>query len=152
MCLEPLEHFWQEEDQAFHWKDAVRVDKQQLCHPVCSEDYKKVETPAVVDGKTPQCPDLITNPIGYLDRLKKISATSRRPETDDTFQQTQREVFVDKSSVSPAPSESMPKYLTPGSLFHTQTQESVALPGLEKSVVTNQDDQQPAHDDQYTGV
>ena len=41
MCHEPFEQFWEEEDESWHLKDAIRINDKTY-HPVCYEDFKEV--------------------------------------------------------------------------------------------------------------
>ncbi|XP_019634316.1 PREDICTED: trichohyalin-like [Branchiostoma belcheri] len=51
ICQEPFEQFWDEEEEAWHLKDAVRVNGKTF-HPNCYEDYDEsfLETPTPADA------------------------------------------------------------------------------------------------------
>ena len=41
ICGEPFEQFWDEDEEEWHLKDALRI-KERTYHPVCYEDFKEV--------------------------------------------------------------------------------------------------------------
>ena len=42
ICKEPFEQFWDEEEEEWHLRDAVRVEDKTY-HPLCYEDAKEVQ-------------------------------------------------------------------------------------------------------------
>ena len=41
ICMEPFEQFYDDDEEEWHLRDAVRVDNR-VYHPVCYDDYKEV--------------------------------------------------------------------------------------------------------------
>ncbi len=42
VCHEPLEQFWEEDEEEWHFKGAIRDPHNQLFHSNCYIDYKEV--------------------------------------------------------------------------------------------------------------
>ncbi|XP_043927937.1 pre-mRNA cleavage complex 2 protein Pcf11 [Protopterus annectens] len=84
ICQEQFEQYWDEEEEEWHLKNAVRVEEK-IYHPTCYEDYKKTSSfvessPSPSPSKAP-----VENPLNaVLDIVKTDSQTQPQELLDDS--------------------------------------------------------------------
>ena len=42
VCHEPFEQFWEEDEEEWHFREAIRAPDNQLFHSYCYQDYNEV--------------------------------------------------------------------------------------------------------------
>uniref|UniRef100_A0A8C8FPR8 Pre-mRNA cleavage complex 2 protein Pcf11 n=1 Tax=Oncorhynchus tshawytscha TaxID=74940 RepID=A0A8C8FPR8_ONCTS len=72
ICQEQFEMYWEEEEEEWHLRDAIRVDEKTY-HPSCFEDYNN--TSSFLDV-TPSPIKLMENPLGALIKRESDEVTS----------------------------------------------------------------------------
>ncbi|XP_015265247.1 PREDICTED: pre-mRNA cleavage complex 2 protein Pcf11-like, partial [Gekko japonicus] len=80
ICQEQFEQYWDEEEEEWHLKNAIRVDEK-IYHPSCYEDYQKTSfdsTPS--PSKTP-----IENPLNIMLNIVKqeVQDSSNSPKVKE---------------------------------------------------------------------
>ncbi|KAG7483910.1 hypothetical protein MATL_G00043310 [Megalops atlanticus] len=82
ICQEQFEMYWEEEEEEWHLKNAIRVDEKTY-HPSCYEDYKN--TSSFVDCTPSPSKALVENPLNAFIKQEKddqFSCSSITTETD----------------------------------------------------------------------
>ncbi|XP_078514610.1 pre-mRNA cleavage complex 2 protein Pcf11 isoform X2 [Lissotriton helveticus] len=74
ICQEQFEQYWDEEEEEWHLKNAIRVDEQ-IYHPSCYEDYKN--TSSFLDCTPSPSKTLIENPLNVM--LNNVKEESEEP-------------------------------------------------------------------------
>ncbi|XP_069060044.1 pre-mRNA cleavage complex 2 protein Pcf11 [Pleurodeles waltl] len=79
ICQEQFEQYWDEEEEEWHLKNAIRVDEQ-IYHPSCYEDYKN--TSSFLDCTPSPSKTLIENPLNVMLNIVKqeLEETLSTPE------------------------------------------------------------------------
>ncbi|XP_069495971.1 pre-mRNA cleavage complex 2 protein Pcf11 [Ambystoma mexicanum] len=68
ICQEQFEQYWDEEEEEWHLKNAIRVDEQ-IYHPSCYEDYKN--TSSFLDSTPSPSKTLMENPLNVMLNIVK---------------------------------------------------------------------------------
>uniref|UniRef100_A0A8C9R3S9 Pre-mRNA cleavage complex 2 protein Pcf11 n=1 Tax=Scleropages formosus TaxID=113540 RepID=A0A8C9R3S9_SCLFO len=91
ICQEQFETYWEEEEEEWHLKNAIRVDDKTY-HPSCYEDYKN--TSAFVDCTPSPNKALLENPLNVFIKEEKEQSSCSSVKQESDMQNSSTEVNV----------------------------------------------------------
>ncbi|XP_040282333.1 pre-mRNA cleavage complex 2 protein Pcf11 [Bufo bufo] len=91
ICKEQFEQYWDEEEEEWHLKNAMRVNEK-IFHPSCYEDYKN--TSSFLDCTPSPSKTLLENPLNAMLRLVKEEVA----DTSDTAVRVKEEPSADAAT------------------------------------------------------
>ncbi|KAM3934511.1 pre-mRNA cleavage complex 2 protein Pcf11 isoform 2-T2 [Leptodactylus fuscus] len=91
ICKEQFEQYWDEEEEEWHLKNAMRVNEK-IFHPSCYEDYKN--TSSFLDCSPSPSKTLLENPLNAMLRLVKEEVA----DTSDTAVRVKEEPDAEAAS------------------------------------------------------
>ncbi|KPP69872.1 pre-mRNA cleavage complex 2 protein Pcf11-like, partial [Scleropages formosus] len=96
ICQEQFETYWEEEEEEWHLKNAIRVDDKTY-HPSCYEDYKN--TSAFVDCTPSPNKALLENPLNVFIKEEKEQSSCSSVKQESDMQNSSTEVNVKEEAV-----------------------------------------------------
>nr|XP_006001893.1 PREDICTED: pre-mRNA cleavage complex 2 protein Pcf11 isoform X1 [Latimeria chalumnae] len=111
ICEEQFEQYWDEEEEEWHLKNAMRVDEK-IYHPTCYEDYKK--TSSFLDSTPSPSKAPVENPLNaMLDTVKQeptetFSTCQIKQEVTDPFSGCSEENKCSSKDIKTEPDEKEP--------------------------------------------
>ncbi|XP_067842368.1 pre-mRNA cleavage complex 2 protein Pcf11 [Heptranchias perlo] len=87
ICQEPFEQYWDEDEEEWHLKNAIRVDSRTY-HPACYEDYKN----ASFTDTTPSPSEApIENPLHLVIKQEQLDGSCKTSDLTNSYKDTENE-------------------------------------------------------------